>query len=242
MTYRPDDRDGGIAAIFAHPDDESFAAAGTLALAHDAGRTVRLLLLTRGESGNDERTPDADLADRREDEMRCAAGRIGMDEVTVTDHPDGRLAEVEFSTLVDEIAVWLADRRPNVVITFGAHGVTNDPDHVVVGAATRWAVERLAESGIAPNAVYVISPVVWPGERRFDLSPEEGAASHRIDITAVAGRKLAALECHASQPDVADEIATIRAALDGDGVVYEGFTRVRPAVPLAHPTFYERLA
>jgi LmbE family N-acetylglucosaminyl deacetylase len=112
---------------------------------------------------------------------------------------------------------------------------------VVVGAATRWAVERLAESGIAPNAVYVIAPSVWPGERRFDLSPEEGNASHRIDITAVAGRKLAALECHASQPDVADEIATLRAALDRDGVLYEGFTRVRPALPAAHPTFYARI-
>ena len=238
MTYRPDERDGGLAAIFAHPDDESFAAAGTLAMAHDAGRTVRLLLLTRGEAGNAERSPDLDLADLREEEMRCAAGRIGMDEVTVADHPDGRLAEVPFEALVDEIAAWLADRRPNAVITFGPHGVTNDPDHVVVGAATRWAVERLAESGIAPNAVYVISPVLWPGERRFDLSAEEGAASHRIDITAVAGRKLAALACHASQPDVAEEIAILRAAIDADGVLYEGYTRVRPTVPLARPTFY----
>lgn len=241
MTYRPDDRDGGLAAIFAHPDDESFAAAGTLALAHDAGRTVRLLLLTRGESGNDDHTPDLDLADTREEEMRCAAGRIGMDEVTVVDHPDGRLAEVPFETLVDEIAVWLADRRPNAVITFGAHGVTNDPDHVVVGAATRWAVERLAESGIAPNAVYVIAPVLWPGERRYDLSPEEGAASHRIEITDVAARKLAALACHASQADTAEEIADLRAALDRDGVVYEGYTRVRPTVPAARPTFFSRL-
>ena len=41
MTDRPDDRIGGLAAVFAHPDDESFTAAGALALAHDAGRTVR---------------------------------------------------------------------------------------------------------------------------------------------------------------------------------------------------------
>jgi len=120
VTYRPDERDGGLAAIFAHPDDESFAAAGTLAMAHDAGRTVRLLLLTRGEAGNAERSPDLDLADLREEEMRCAAGRIGMDEVTVADHPDGRLAEVPFEALVDEIAAWLADRRPNAVITSSA--------------------------------------------------------------------------------------------------------------------------
>ena len=142
---------------------------------------------------------------------------------------------------VNEIAVWLADRRPDAVITFGAHGVTHDADHVVVGAATRWAVERLAESGIAPHAVYVVAPVFGPGTRRYDLSPKEGAASHRIDITDVAGRKLAALACHASQSDTVDEIAELRAALDRDGVVYEGYTRVRPTVPAARPTFFSRL-
>ena len=162
MSDRQREPIGGLAAVFAHPDDESFTAAGALALAHDAGRTVRLLLLTRGEAGNAERSPDLDLADTREEEMRCAAAKIGMDEVTVVDHPDGRLSEVPFSTLVDEIAVWLADRRPDAVITFGAHGVTNDADHVVVGAATRWAVERLAESGIAPHAVYVVAPIFGP--------------------------------------------------------------------------------
>ena len=241
MTARPDDRIGGLAAVFAHPDDESFTAAGALALAHDAGRAVRLLLLTRGEAGNLERIADFDLADRREDEMRCAAGKIGMDEVTMADHPDGHLSEVEFSVLVDEIAAWLADRRPDAVITFGAHGVTNDADHVVVGAATRWAVERLAESGIAPNAVYVVAPVFGSSTQRYDLSAEEGAASHRIEITDVAGRKLAALACHASQADTAEQIAELRAALDRDGVVYEGYTRVRPTVPAARPTFFSRL-
>ena len=83
-------------------------------------------------------------------------------------------------------------------------------------------MERLAESGIAPHAVYVVAPVFGPGHRSYDLSPEEGAASHRIEITEVAGRKLAALACHASQTDVAEEIAELRAALDREGAVYEG--------------------
>ena len=241
MTFSADQQTGGLAAVLAHPDDESFACAGAFALAHDAGRLVRLLLLTRGEAGTADGTPDPELAEIREEEMRCAAGKIGLAEVTVVDHPDGRLAEVEFSILVDEIAGWLADRRPDAVITFGAHGVTNHPDHVVVGAATRWAVERLAESGIAPNAVYVMAPVFGPGTRRYDLSAEEGAASHRIDITAVVGRKMAALACHASQADATAEIAELRAALDANGVIYEGYNRVRPLVPNPHPVFDTRL-
>ena len=243
MNDRPDELTGGLAAVLAHPDDESFACGGALALAHDAGRVTRLLVATRGEAGTPDGTADPALADLREEELRCAAAKIGLNEVTVLEgYPDGGVADMPFAELVDEIVLWLADRRPDAVLTFGAHGVTGNPDHVVVGSATRWAVERLAESGTAPHAVYVVAPVFGPGTRRYDLSPEEGAATHRIDITAVAVRKIAALACHASQPDAAQEAGELRAALDRDGVVYEGYTRVRPSVPAPHPKFDTRLA
>jgi N-acetylglucosamine malate deacetylase 2 len=242
VIERPDAEIGGLAAVLAHPDDESFGCAGAMALAHDAGRIVRLLVVTRGEAGSAEGVSDPDFAETREDELRCAAGKIGLSEVTVLEgYPDGAVADMPFAQLVDDIVTWLADRRPDAVITFGAHGVTGHPDHVVVGSATRWAVERLAEAGIAPHAVYVIAPIFGPGSKRYDLSPEEGAATHRIDITPVAGRKIAALACHASQPDAAQEAIDLRAALDRDGVVYEGYTRVRPAVPAPHPKFDTRL-
>jgi len=235
---RPDERYGGIAAVLAHPDDESFSWAGALALAHDAHRSVRLLVATRGEAGTPDGVPDEDLAERREDELRCAAARIGLDEVTLLEgFPDGGLAEASFAELVDDIALWLSDRRPDTVITFGAHGVTGHPDHVVIGSATRWAVERLAEEGIAPRSVYVIAPVFGPGTKRYDLSPEEGAATHRIDITSVIERRIGALECHASQPDAREEAKELRDVLDRDGVVHEGYTRVRPTVFTPHPKF-----
>ena len=235
---RPDERYGGIAAVLAHPDDESFSCAGALCLAHDAHRAVRLLVATRGEAGTPDGVPDEELASRREDELRCAAARIGLDEVTLLEgYPDGGLAEAAFSDLVDDVALWLSDRRPDTVITFGSHGVTGHPDHVLIGSATRWAIERLAEEGIAPHSVFIIAPVFGPGTKRYDLSPEEGAATHRIDVTPVAERRIAALECHASQPDAREEAKELRAALERDGVVYEGYTRVRPTVFTPHPKF-----
>jgi N-acetylglucosamine malate deacetylase 2 len=242
MIDRGELRTGGVAAVLAHPDDESFSCAGTLALAYDANRPARLLVVTRGEAGGREDAPIEETVALRLDELRCAAAKIGLDEVTALDgYPDGGVADQPFAQLVDEIAGWLAERRPNAVITFGAHGVTGHPDHVVVGSAMRWAVERLAEEGMAPHAVYVIAPVFGPGVRRYDLSAEEGAATHRIDVTDVAGRKLAALACHASQADAAEEAAELRRILDRDGVLYEGFTRVRPTVPAPHPKFDERI-
>jgi LmbE family N-acetylglucosaminyl deacetylase len=233
---------GGLAAVLAHPDDESFGCAGALASAHDAGAATRLLVVTRGEAGAPDGTPDPGFGEVREKELVCAAKAIGLDEVSVLEgYPDGGIADQPFEALVDDIAAWLADRRPQAVITFGPHGVTGHADHVVVGSATRWAVERLAESGQAPHAVYVIAPIFDPAGNRYDLSSEEQSATHRLDVTAVAARRLAALECHASQTDAAEEIAALRAAIDADGAIYEGYTRVRPIVPAPHPKFDTRL-
>ena len=238
-TRKP--KPGGIAAVLAHPDDESFGCAGALALTWDMEVETHLLVLTRGEAGTPDGEPDPSFAGQREAELIAAAKVIGIDEVAVASYPDGGLADEPFDTLVEEIAEWLAEHRPAAVITFGPHGVTGHPDHVVVGSATRWAVERLAESGIAPNAVYVISPIFDPSGTRYDLSPEEQAATHRIDMTGVLDRKLAALEAHRSQSDTAEEIAALRAALEAGTTVYEGYARVRPLVPQPHPVFDTRL-
>jgi LmbE family N-acetylglucosaminyl deacetylase len=115
--------------------------------------------------------------------------------------------------------------------------VTHDPDHVAVGSAARWAVERMDEEGQAPHAVYVICPGYGPGPNRYDLSGEEQAATHRIDITAAAERRLSALESHASQADTADAIADLRAAMESGQPIFEGYTRVRPEVLAPHPKF-----
>ena len=233
---------GGLAAVLAHPDDESFGCGGALALAHDSGATTRLLVVTRGEAGSPDGIPDPAVGDQREAELICAARSLGLDEVSLLDgYPDGGVADQPFEQLVEEIAAWLADRRPAAVITFGAHGVTGHPDHIAVGNATRWAVERLADAGTAPNAVYVISPIFDPSGNRYDLSPEEQAATHRIEITEVAARKAEALACHASQADVAEELAALRAAIEGGEPIYEGYTRVRPLVPSPHPDFDDAL-
>jgi len=229
---------GGLAAVLAHPDDESVGCAGALALAHDDGATTRLLVATRGEAGTPDGAADPAFGGIRESELICAAKKIGLDEVSILEgYTDGSVADEPFERLVNEIAAWLADRRPQAVITFGAHGVTGHPDHIVVGNATRWAVERLADVGQAPNSIYVISPVFDPAGSRYDLSPEEQIATHRIEITSVAERRLAALECHASQTDMAEVIAALRGAIEAGEPTHEGFYRVRPLVAQPHPAY-----
>src|SRR5687767_15641604 len=104
MTHhRPDDHTGGLAAVLAHPDDESFGCAGALALAHDAGATTRLLVVTRGEAGTPDGEADPSFGDRREAELIGAAKAIGLDEVSILDgYPDGGVADHDFDTLIEE--------------------------------------------------------------------------------------------------------------------------------------------
>ena len=149
---RPDERYGGIAAVLAHPDDESFGCAGALALAHDAHRAVRLLVATRGEAGTPDGVPDEDLAERsrRRAALRRRAHRAGRGDSAGGLSRRRRLAEASFSELVDDIALWLSDRQPDTVVTFGAHGVTGHPDHV--GDRLRHALGDRAAVGAGDRA------------------------------------------------------------------------------------------
>ena len=67
--------------IAAHPDDETFGTGGTLALYSRRGVDVHLVCATRGEVG--EMDPAlmgsfATIGDKRESELRCAAGTLGL--------------------------------------------------------------------------------------------------------------------------------------------------------------------
>lgn len=143
-----------FAAVVAHPDDDTFGVAGTVALhADDAGFHFTLIHATSGEAG-----PIADpaIATRetlgrvREEEDRRSWVTLGRepDRHEWLRYPDHRLDEVPFDELVDRIAAVLHDERPDVVSTFGPDGITGHPDHITVGEATVEAFHRLRNEGI----------------------------------------------------------------------------------------------
>jgi LmbE family N-acetylglucosaminyl deacetylase len=65
---------GTILSVWAHPDDESFAAGGLLAAASDAGSRIVCLTATRGELGtaDPEHWPRSRLAQTRSRELSAA--------------------------------------------------------------------------------------------------------------------------------------------------------------------------
>ncbi len=139
---------GTLAAIVAHPDDDTFGCAGTVALhADDPGFRFVLVHVTSGEAG---RIADPALATRetlgavREDEDHrswVALGRV-PDRHEFFRYPDHRVDEQPFDELVERIAAVLEEERPEVVITFGTDGITGHPDHIATGRAATDAFHR----------------------------------------------------------------------------------------------------
>ncbi len=216
-----------LALVVAHPDDDAYGMAGTVAL-HSADPEFRfiLVLATDGAAGDIRPGFPATRATlgavrRAEDERAWQAlGRV-PDRHVWLDYDDGRLAALPFDELVDRVAGVLAEERPDVVATFGPDGITGHPDHIRIGAATDAAFHRCAAEGgggfrrlvhgAMPQSVFDR----WNASRlRQGLDPWDPAAVYQlrgvpddligisVDVSSVANRIVAGLKEYRSQAHV----------------------------------------
>ena len=132
--------------IFAHPDDETVCAGGTLARYASAGAEISVVSFTKGGAGQ---IRDAGAATRatltavRERELNAAGKELGLTRTRCLDHPDGGLSELADSMLLEQAKELVREFDPDVVITFGPDGFSGHPDHVAVGAAVTAACFEL---------------------------------------------------------------------------------------------------
>lgn len=201
---------GAIAAVVAHPDDESFGLGGVLSAFAAEGRPVHVLCFTHGEAstiGADER-----LADIRHRELTAAAGELGLASVTLLDLPDGRLATLDPAELDDHVAAWLA---PDVValVTFEPSGVTGHADHRAATAAAERVADlhalQVIEWGVDPATACALNERY--GMRFAAVADAPGV----FDIRVARDAQYAAVQCHRSQLD-GDPVVLRRLAYQGD--------------------------
>src|SRR6266496_36642 len=125
-----------VLGVFAHPDDESFCAGGTLAKYAAAGADVMVVSATRGQAGQirDARAATRrTLAQVRERELHDACTALGVQRALCLDYFDGTLREVGQDILTRHVAQIIRTFRPDLVITFGEDGAYGHPDHVAIG-------------------------------------------------------------------------------------------------------------
>jgi LmbE family N-acetylglucosaminyl deacetylase len=227
--------------ILAHPDDESFGHAGTVARYHQEGTTIALVLATRGEQGalgDPSAATRETLGQVREQETRAAAALLGIDEVTFLGLRDGEVSEVGFEHLTGLIETHTRRIDPDVIITFGPHGLTQHPDHIMVGRAATEVFHRQRGAMGRPQRLYYVA---LPPERAATLGlPEDSPEAHpttELDITAFKDLKVGALRAHRTQSDAQERAAASATQDHLIEYLFRAYPPMAPDEPPEHDIF-----
>lgn len=217
LTRRPAVREaaGRLLLVFAHPDDESFFTAGTVARHVAAGGRAALISATRGERGSQPDPPVCDPADLgrvRAGELRQACRAMGVSRLTFLGYVDQGLASADPKEASARVARVMVSYRPDAVVTFGPEGIYQHPDHVAIHHLTVAAFDRVwggaggdaggSPSRPGPRLWYVALPSAFWRYRRDDwvaAGRDTELPEAAIDIRGVLDRKIAALLAHRSQ-------------------------------------------
>lgn len=192
-------------SVQAHPDDQEFTIAGTLAKWAKQGCQVISVIVTSGDAGSNEPSKGTSykptLAHLREDEQIDANLVLGIKETVFLHYPDG---EVEATLqLRKDLTRLIRQYKPDLVVTgdpsrvFYGSDYINHPDHRAAAEATVYATfpssgtrlifTDLLEEGYEPHNVKKLylhgaeKPDVW------------------VDVSETLDLKISALKKHASQ-------------------------------------------
>jgi N-acetyl-1-D-myo-inositol-2-amino-2-deoxy-alpha-D-glucopyranoside deacetylase len=236
-----------LMAVLAHPDDETFGMGGTLALYARQNVDTYLLCATRGEVGEmDDKymqgfnTP----AERRESELRCAAGTLGIKGVYFLGYrdsgmpgtPENQHPQALINAPLEEVAAMIAhhirEQKPQVVVTFDPIGGYRHPDHIHIHQATVRAFELANDpnlsdlGGLAPYQVQRLFFQVIPrgfiragvfAMRLFGRDPRKFGQNGDIDLVSIAevSFPVHAVVNFSSVASVRDEAARCHASQGG---------------------------
>lgn len=236
---------GTVLTVFAHPDDETYLAAGLMSALVDRGNRVVAVTATAGERGTDQpwRWPPDRLRATREWELAGALAVLGVREHRLLGFGDGELHHLPLERGGAVVADLLDEFRPDTVVTFGADGVTGHSDHRAVAA---WAARAVSQCVRPPRLLAAALEAGFSAE--FAALHEElsvfmdPAAPAPVPLTDLElhlelsgtwlDRKIAALRCQATQT------ASIETAMGEDTfrrwVAVESFVELRPGPATRH--------
>jgi len=195
-----------VLAFFAHPDDESMLAGGTLALLAKTGAQVHYLSATRGEGGETGEPPLCtidELGKVREGELVCAVGALGGRSLTFLGYTDPRMGEddklypytEDITFLAGQVAASIRQFKIEALISHGSNGEYGHPAHAITHQAALAAVMSFDEG--APSLYTVAAR--YAEDPHPSLANEADQADLVIDIEPVLEEKTKAAMCHRTQ-------------------------------------------
>lgn len=146
-----DDTFKRVLVVVAHPDDAEYGLSACVAKWVRAGTEVAYLLLTAGEAGM--QRPPSEAGPLRAEEQREACRRVGVEDLTILDHPDGTL--LYSLEMRRDVARKIRQFKPDVVAT-SAFDVEvgwglNQADHRVAGLVTLDAIRDADNAWVFPD-------------------------------------------------------------------------------------------
>ncbi len=208
-----------IMTVYAHPADTITNCGGTLALHADAGDEIVAVIITHGGRihpnmyAEEARREDADPAlvaagraeiiENKKGELRRAAGIIGIGTIEFLDHDDAM--SVVHEDIVDQVAELIAKHRPDVIIAdYPQNPAVTNSAHTIATMTLIAALDRAASflknlDGKEEVNVKQVFLGGLPVLTNDALSTYGVRNDLLIDITAVVGRKVAAMDCFVSQ-------------------------------------------
>jgi len=192
-------------SIHAHPDDQEFTVAGTLARWAQAGCEIVSVIITGGDAGSNLPEHDEEykpaLAGLREKEQKAANKTLGVKETVCLGYPDGELEPT--LALRKDLTRLIRRYKPEAVVIGDPEGMyygsdyINHPDHraaaqaglyaVFPSAETRLIFTDLLKEGLEPHKV---KRIYIHGAEKTDTW---------VDITSTISLKIRALKKHKSQ-------------------------------------------
>ena len=192
-------------SILAHPDDQEFTVAGTLARWVQAGCKVVSVIVTSGEAGSNEPSKGAkykpELARLRELEQKAACTELGIQETIFLHYPDGELEPT--LDLRRDLTRLIRRFKPEAVVTGDPQGVfygnnyINHPDHRAAAQAALYAVFPSAETRLIFTNLLKEGYEPHKVDRLYIHGSEK--PDTWVDITGTINIKIAALKKHVSQ-------------------------------------------
>lgn len=195
-----------VLAFFAHPDDETMLAGGTLALLARLGADVHYLCATRGEGGEAGDPPlcaPPELGTLRAAELACAVQALGgaslrfLPYVDPSVGPDNTLYAFMDDPvhLAEELRQVLEELSADVLITHGSSGEYGHPAHRLIYAAAH----RTAQTWAGPQRLWYTVQAAYADAPKPRLLNPDDPAHWVLDVTPLKAEKTAATLCHRTQ-------------------------------------------
>jgi LmbE family N-acetylglucosaminyl deacetylase len=205
--------------ITAHPDDESYLAAGVMLKNAAAGGNNFVFCATRGERGKahlKKECSSAELKRIRRRELMRVSKFLRVSKCQCNTFPDGGVSRKEFAaTIRRKLGAFAAAVKPGIVLGFGKDGISGHMDHITMGRAA----EALAKKLRIPYLAFCMPPELQGTRgiqsllrrRAHGVYAKRHRALESADIIVpIDGvKKLRALKMHASQLEKGDPFHNI---------------------------------